>query len=119
MSWFNKESNSIWKNLTSDNSVQELVYLSFELPVLIFKHSTRCSISSMMLSRFEREWEQPEFKVELFYLDLIQFRNLSNEIAEKLNIEHQSPQLIVLSKGEILYSASHNAIDTTEILKKL
>jgi bacillithiol system protein YtxJ len=118
MGWFKNETKSFWIELNLNHSVQELIDLSLHTPVIIFKHSTRCSISSMVLSRFEREWKK-ETKAHLFYLDLIQFRQLSNEIANQLIVEHQSPQAILLLNGLVCYSESHNGISANEILTKI
>jgi bacillithiol system protein YtxJ len=82
----------------------------------IFKHSTRCSISSMAKNRVERDWD---LDFPIYYLDLIQYRSISNLIAAKSGIEHQSPQLIVFQNGLPVYDASHNAIDANEIKSNL
>jgi bacillithiol system protein YtxJ len=118
MSWFSNKSNFVWQNLNNNSSIQQIILDSDKVPQIIFKHSTRCSISSMALNRFEREWD-PEVKAQLHYLDLIAFRSLSNEIAEKLNVEHQSPQVILLINGSVYYTASHNGISANEILKQI
>lgn len=73
----------------------------------VFKHSTRCSISFMARSRVEREWESD---VPLYEVDVIRDRTVSNLIAERLNLVHQSPQFMVIHAGKVVYSASHNAI---------
>jgi bacillithiol system protein YtxJ len=116
MGWFSQKSNFPWKQLSNESSVQELLSESEEKSVLIFKHSTRCSISSMALSRFEREWESSK-DVSLYYLDLLNFRDLSNTIANELHVVHQSPQVIVIKRSEVIYKESHNGIDALEIAK--
>jgi bacillithiol system protein YtxJ len=85
---------------------------------MIFKHSTRCSISSSALNRVERNWnnEQDDVKVKPFYLDLIAYRNISNEIAKKWNIEHQSPQVLIIKKGACIYTETHMGINYEEII---
>lgn len=118
MSWFSNKSAFPWIQLSTENTLDEIIELSFQKPVILFKHSTRCSISSMALSRFEREWDLSQH-VELFYLDLIAFRELSNEIARVLNVEHQSPQVFLLKNGEVIYNASHNGISAQEIKSAL
>ncbi len=91
--------------------------LSIECPVLLFKHSTRCSISSMALSSFNREWQLSEDKCLIYYLDILKFRDISNEIARLTGVIHQSPQAILLSGKIAIYSASHGAIDAESIEK--
>jgi bacillithiol system protein YtxJ len=106
-----------WIALTTENQLREAINLSSEKPVLLFKHSTRCSISSMALSRFEENWKNETEICSIYFLDLIAFRSLSNLVAELTHVEHQSPQVIVLSNNEVIYSASHSEIDAKEIEK--
>lgn len=85
--------------------------------VLIFKHSTRCSISDAALSRFERDGKSlNESDVTCFYLDLLQHRDISNAIAARYGIEHQSPQVLLISKGKCIFNESHMSISVSEIL---
>ena len=109
------KSNFDWINLNSSEQLNEIIEQSNESAVLLFKHSTRCSISSMAKSRFEKEWKLDNEVCQTYYLDLITFRPISNEIAENTGVEHQSPQVIVLKNKEVIYQASHNGIDANEI----
>lgn len=104
-----------WVNLTSSEQLHELFDASGEKPVLLFKHSTRCSISSMALSRFEHKMD-PE-KANCVYLDLLAYRPLSDEIAEMTHVMHQSPQAILITNREVVYSATHSEIDASDIMK--
>jgi bacillithiol system protein YtxJ len=103
-----------WTSLEQIETLKQIQKDSEEKPVLIFKHSTRCSISSMALNRFEKSWDQ-SMNVNLLYLDLIAFRSISNEVASLLNILHESPQVIVLFQGKVIYSASHGMIKAEDI----
>jgi bacillithiol system protein YtxJ len=102
-----------WNPLTDVHQLDEIVEISQNQPVVIFKHSTRCSISSTALSRFERAWGDTESAA--FYLDLIAYRPISLEIAEKFGIQHQSPQALVINKGACTYSATHWDISVDEL----
>lgn len=102
-----------WNSLTDLQQLNEIVEISQNQPVVIFKHSTRCSISSTALSRFERAWGTIENVA--FYLDLIAYRPISLEIAEKFAIQHQSPQVLVINKGVCSYSATHWDISVDEL----
>lgn len=104
-----------WNKLESVEQWEALKAKSEEKPVLIFKHSTRCSISIMALNGFERNWDQSKSEIELYYLDLIAFRPVSNQIATDLNVLHQSPQAILLYKGNVLYEATHQGIDARKV----
>ncbi|RAW03045.1 bacillithiol system redox-active protein YtxJ [Pseudochryseolinea flava] len=101
-----------WNNLNNVQQLQELLQVSEESPVLIFKHSTRCSISRTALDRLERNWNENEVgHIKPYFLDLISFRDVSNAIQDLLSVEHESPQLIVVQKGKATYHRSHFDID--------
>ncbi|KOY86458.1 general stress protein [bacterium 336/3] len=83
---------------------------------LIFKHSTRCSISATALDRLQRQWNDTDMQqVDAYYLDLIKYRDISNKIAEVFGVEHQSPQALLLAEGNCIYHDSHYGIDYQEI----
>ncbi len=104
-------------HLTDSTQLDEIVKDSFNLEtgVLIFKHSTRCAISSMALNRFRNRWNYTGDSIALYYLDLIAYRKLSNEIAQRFGVMHESPQVLLVKNGECVYDASHNAISPDEI----
>ncbi len=103
-------SNFPWVKLTSSEQLDELIQRSHEVPVLLFKHSTSCSISAMAISRFENKWKANDSLCICVYLDLLANRPLSNEIAVKTGIVHQSPQAILL-KNEKSRAFVHTRID--------
>jgi|SRR5690606_28951476 len=106
-----------WKKLTESTQIEEIKELSFTKPVLIFKHSTRCSISSMSLDRLLRNWKTEDGeKVIPYYLDLIAFRNLSDKIEADFGVAHESPQVIILRNGKAIYDNSHMGISYPEIM---
>ena len=106
-----------WKTINMERQIQEIVAASHENPQLIFKHSTRCSISSMAKDRLEREWNLEN--VEPWYLDLIAYRDISNAIASQLGVHHESPQAILLKDGVVTHDSSHNSISVSEIAKQV
>ena len=99
-----------WLQLTDISQLDEIEDASNSKLVLIFKHSTRCSISRMALRQFENEFEANE-NVLPYYLDLLNHREISNEIAIKFSVVHQSPQLLIISKEKCIYNTSHSDID--------
>lgn len=113
----NKASKVDWRMLTNVEDLNQVVNESAGKPVLIFKHSTRCSISRMVLKQFENEFDLQD-KITPYFLDLLNHRDVSNEIATKFGVYHQSPQLIVIQDGKSVHDASHNSI-AAESLKKL
>lgn len=112
-------SNVNWIQLTELKTLEEIKVKSFEKPQVIFKHSIRCSISSMALNRFESKFDLVSDKVDAYYLDLISFREISNEIGHQFNVLHQSPQVLLIINGECVYNASHSSINVGDILEKL
>jgi bacillithiol system protein YtxJ len=107
-----------WIKLISRQQLEQLKHESQSTPVLIFKHSTRCSTSRMSLDRLERNWNHEEMnKVRAYFLDLLNYREVSNAIAEFFGVEHESPQVLVISNGESILDLSHFDIDYQEIVK--
>ncbi|MCI5058550.1 MAG: bacillithiol system redox-active protein YtxJ [Flavobacteriales bacterium] len=80
----------------------------------LFKHSTRCSISSMALNRIQRSIQDFD-GISFYILDLLKHRDVSNAISEKLNVMHESPQVLIVKNGECVYHRSHNGINPLEI----
>ena len=110
-----------WNNITSDDNIIEAINISETKPVLIFKYSTRCSISHRVFDLFEMQWAADETgneeKIAPFFIDLIKYRSLSNEIAKKFNVIHESPQVLVIKNGKCVYAESHGYISLNEVLK--
>ena len=107
-----------WHKLESLEDLQSAIEKSSEKTIVIFKHSTRCIISKTVLRNFENEVQsQVNLNIEFYYLDLLNHRDISNEIAERLNITHQSPQAIAVQNQQVIYNASHNGIFLESILK--
>ncbi|MBK6266493.1 bacillithiol system redox-active protein YtxJ [Marivirga sp. S37H4] len=101
-----------WKKLNNVEMLQSIAEDKSDKSIIIFKHSTSCSISSMALNRLERSWDENEMaQVEAYYLDLLSYRDVSNAIAEKFGIEHQSPQILVIKNGSCIYDNSHMGIN--------
>lgn len=115
----NTSSNINWLPLTQMEQLNVLTVASHEKPVIIFKHSTRCSISRMALKQFEKEFILTEEEVTTYFLDLLSYREISNEIASRFQVLHQSPQLILLKKGIAVYHVSHSDIDATDLKKNI
>jgi bacillithiol system protein YtxJ len=107
-----------WKNLSSISELEDADKISFKNDVLLFKHSTTCSISHMAKLRLESSWDLSE-KLTPYYLDLKAYRNVSDTIAEKYQVHHESPQVIIIRKGECIYDASHLDISVEEIKETL
>ena len=121
MFWKSKKENSgekvNWIELNGEAQLEELLKESKDQPVLIYKHSTRCGISSMTLNRLESDWDEAMHGIGAYFLDLIAYRSVSNAVAEQLGVMHQSPQVILLRDGKVVHDASHMEISAKNIKK--
>ena len=106
-----------WIPLTSSDQLDTIRVKSTKIPQVIFKHSTRCSVSSMALNRLERE-EAPD-NAEYYFLDLIQYRSLSGEVAEVFQVHHESPQILIIKNADCVYDESHQGINMAEIAEQV
>lgn len=102
-----------WIPLNQETQLDEIVTNSNTIPQVIFKHSTRCSISSMAKNRLDKK-DAPD-GINFYLLDLIKYRNISNKIAENFHVSHQSPQVLVINNGKCIYDESHSGITFDEI----
>lgn len=107
-----------WIPLEQLEQLDEIVAASAVKPVFIFKHSTRCSISRFALKQFENEFDTTN-NVDAYFLDLLEHRDISNEIASRFGVYHQSPQLILIKAGKAVYDVSHDSIDAVALKGKL
>ena len=104
-----------WHRLTS---LEQLAVISEESkgkPVAIFKHSTRCGISRMVFKQFEKSYDLTDEQLKLYYLDLLSFREVSDEVGYQFQVMHQSPQLLVIKNGTAVHHASHHSIDAQQL----
>ena len=93
----------------------EIDEISHTKPVVLFKHSTRCIISRTVLKQFDAEFQFPEDKIDWYLLDLLNHRDLSNEIASRYNVVHQSPQIVVIRNGKAVFNESHDSISVEDL----
>ena len=105
-----------WKNLENETELENLVSFSYTKPQVIFKHSTRCSISTIAKNRIDKV---DSTDIDFNYLDLIAHRSLSNLIAQKFNVHHESPQVLLIKNGECIFDESHYGIEMEGIKQQL
>lgn len=108
-----------WINLHSIQQVEDIEKRSGEIPCIIFKHSTRCSISTVAQYRLQGEWDLPVDAADLYFLDLVAYREVSDFIAERFQVYHESPQILVIRDGECTYDASHLDITVDELRESI
>ncbi|WP_397446641.1 bacillithiol system redox-active protein YtxJ [Polaribacter sp. R77954] len=104
-----------WIPLTSLEQLEEIKNQSKTEPVFIFKHSTRCGISNMVIKQFEKLFTEDHQKLKVYYLDLLNYRDISTEIGAVFQVMHQSPQLLVIKNEVSVYNASHQDIVETDL----
>jgi len=104
-----------WKELIDVRDVAKLIEQSNQKPVGIFKHSIRCGISTMVKYQLEEQWDFDPEEIDFYYLDLITHRPTSNEVAAQTGVTHQSPQVIILDKGQVVHHSSHHAINVRDM----
>ncbi len=103
-----------WHILNTETQWQEILNQSKVKPQVVYKHSTRCSISSVIKSRLERS--NAPSGIDFYYLDLIAHRAISNRISEDLKVVHESPQVLLIKDGVCVYNESHSAIMMDDIV---
>lgn len=106
-----------WIELNALENLQEIEIKSNNKTQVIFKHSTRCGISRMVLKQFESEYNYSENDLDLYYLDLLKHRNISNEMASKFQVVHESPQILVIKKGGVVAFDSHSGVTRLDLSK--
>lgn len=108
-----------WKNLDTVDKIDIIIENSKHKPQIIFKHSKTCGISQSAYDKLESGFALLEGKVDFHYLDLLSYRSVSNEVAEKTGVLHQSPQIILLENGKVVYTVTHLAINPEKIVEHL
>ena len=104
-----------WKDITSEQDVLEIISASEQKTQIIFKDSTRCGISAFARERLENGSHLLTASADFNYLDLLNYRSVSDFIATELRERHQSPQIIVLKNKKIVYTATHHSIEPEKI----
>ncbi len=105
-----------WIPLISENQLQDIMQLSTSCAQVIFKHSTRCSISVVAKARLDNANSGTD-TIPFYYLDLLNYRSISNTIANMFHVEHESPQILVIKNGVCTYTTSHNGIRMEDIIE--
>ncbi len=108
-----------WSPLSAANQIGQIVEISGAVPCVIFKHSTRCSISSLAQHRLEGSWLFDEQTVIPYFVDIINDREVSNLVASYFGVPHESPQLLLIKNGRCVYHTSHLDISVKGLQQQL
>jgi len=114
-----KETNVNWIPLNSLEQIKTIKELSKSETIFVFKHSTRCGISTMVIKRFENLFNSSMNNIKVYYLDLLNFRAISDEVGYSFQVQHQSPQLLIIRNQVAVLNVSHYDITTVNIQKYL
>ncbi len=99
-----------WLQLTEISQLDVIIEASKSKAQILYKHSTRCGISKMVMRQLETDYDV-NLNADLYYLDLLNYRPISNEIASNFEVMHQSPQVLVVKNGVVVKHASHNEVN--------
>lgn len=105
--------------ITLDTEKQIDAIKNSDKPSIIFKHSTRCSISMMAKRQFELNWDDLPNNISCYFLDLLNHKTLSSYISEAFQVPHESPQMLLIIDGNCILEQSHGDISVEEILEVL
>lgn len=108
-----------WKILNSLDQLEDIVKASKTKPVAIYKHSTTCGISGMVLRGLQAQYDIEASQLDFYYLDLKAHRDVSNEVAARFQVWHESPQIILIKNGTVVYHASHSAVNAHVLKSKV
>ncbi|MFM9984305.1 MAG: bacillithiol system redox-active protein YtxJ [Flavobacteriales bacterium] len=108
-----------WNPLTDIEQLDNILTDSYHKPQLIFKHSTRCFISASVLRRLEADWGNSPLLVAPHFLDLLKYRSISDVIAKRFGVVHESPQIILFINGVVSFHTSHDDISVDVISDSL
>lgn len=113
MNWLKLETLSDYNEMVAASKKEEYY------AVAVFKHSTRCPVSMMAKLKMTSSWDIDENELPIYLIDLIKYRDISNQIATDFNVQHESPQLLVIKNNKCVYHASHSGISASEVKELL
>jgi bacillithiol system protein YtxJ len=108
-----------WKKLKTQEELENLIENSHRVPSVIYKHSSRCGSSFIVKKRLEHDWVFGEGDVDIYFLDLVEHRDVSDEVSRVFRVRHESPQILVIRDGESVYDTSHGGVSVKSIKKAL
>jgi len=105
-----------WYKITDSGDIDQVVNDSFAQPVLVYKHSPICGLSSNALQKLEKGWNALEAKkLKPYFVDVVAQRPLSQGIAQRFKIMHQSPQVLLIRDGICVYDIAHFEISVKDL----
>ena len=104
-----------WVSLTNSEQLEDIEVRSKVKIQVIFKYSTRCGINRIMMKGFEKAYESSQQDFDFYFLDILSFRSVSNTIATRFEVIHESPQVLVIKKGVVVAHASHSEINRLDL----
>ncbi len=106
-----------WINLDSIDKINELKELSANQNVLVFKYSPKCVVNYIVRNLLEREWNEGEMNMKTYIVDVINYKDISKQIETDFDVNHESPQLLIIEKSKPVFTANHGRVLFSEIRK--
>lgn len=108
-----------WNDLDNISQIKAAISASEHRPQLIYKHSSRCSVCFFAKKQVEEIPETMREQLDLYFVDVIGWREVSDAIAEEFSITHESPQLLIIYDRAVVWHGSHREIQSNVITDKL
>jgi bacillithiol system protein YtxJ len=116
---FSGETSDVWQKISQASQVDSIIESSSERPQLIYKHSHRCSVCFVAKGDLEQSSEDILEHADMHFVNVVNNREASDYIASELDVRHESPQVILVDQGEVVWHASHGSIEAEEILDEI
>lgn len=111
------DTSEIWEMISDSSQVEPIIEASKEKPQLIYKHSHRCSVCFVARGELEQSAEDIKEHADMYFVNVVRNRDASNKIASELDVRHESPQAILINKGEVVWHGSHGSINAGAMLE--
>lgn len=104
-----------WFELTHEETLEQVITASHTQPVVLFKHSRTCPISAMAREKLIKAKSEDLLTLPVYEIIVQQSRFISDEVARRWAIKHESPQVLVIYRNRVVYHASHWEIDPLKV----
>lgn len=116
---FSGETSDVWQKISQTSHVDSIIESSSERPQLIYKHSHRCSVCFVAKGDLEQSSEEILDHADMHFVNVVHHREASDYIASELDIRHESPQVILVDQGDVVWHASHGSIEAEKMLDEI
>jgi bacillithiol system protein YtxJ len=107
------------QTLTTLDELETAVAGSSARPILLFKHSTTCGTSARAHKEIETLLSRPPLRADVYVVSMQAGRAISNAIAQRFDVRHESPQVLLVYNGAVIWHASHGRVTKDAIVAAL